>query len=289
MKLTPMKTLAMGAGLILLVNAVALTGVAFNRSGEPESRITLTERELSLPWRYSIESENSGMGLHLAWRVGDDSVGEYFRGGYGGGTADWLDEAHMKALGFDTTRATEDQEGRRRFERQLPRQVLLVLELAGPAWQAALERARQNAIRHEAASQANAGSKEFAERAKRAQEASRREEIRNSRLFAIDAGLDAKALRARYPDRGRYLILEATVRPRLDSRDRKTRITGYVGDLAVAQINVPHAMRPALEPLVRRIPRKPDDIGPGFEAAVAVGQRLEPWIETVAVSAKSPP
>ena len=50
MKLTPMRTLAAGALLILLANGVALTGVYFNRSGEPEARMVLSQRELSTPW-----------------------------------------------------------------------------------------------------------------------------------------------------------------------------------------------------------------------------------------------
>jgi hypothetical protein len=161
---------------------------------------------------------------------------------------------------------------------------LLVLELAGPAWQQALERTRQNAARHEAAQLANADSKEFAAKAKRAQEQLMREENLNSRLFAIDAGLDREALRARYPDRGRYLILKATLRPVLVTHDKKRRVTGYVSALAVTQINVPHALRPTLEPALRTVRRTADAPGPHFEVTLAVGQRLEPWIESVLVA-----
>jgi hypothetical protein len=128
----------------------------------------------------------------------------------------------MRALGFDTAPVAENHQGRRRFERQQRREVLLVMELAGPAWQQAQERARANAARHDAAAQANADNKEFADKAKRAREQLKAEEESNSRLFAIDAGLDLAALRAKYPDRGRFLILKAHVRPRLGSRERKT-------------------------------------------------------------------
>lgn len=286
MKLTPMRTLAAGALLILLANGVALTGVYFNRSGEPEARMTLSQRELSTPWGWVGARENSGMALGLNWRVNAAETGDYYDGGFGysGGTPHWLDQSHMAALGFDVAAVSADPAGRRRFERQLPREVLLVLELAGPAWQQALERAQQNAVRHEAARQANADSKEFADKARRAQERLKNEETVHSRLFAIDAGLDRAALRARYPDRGRYLILKATVRPRMDSRDRKTLVTGYVSALAVTQINVPHALRPGLEPVLRQPRRSPADAGARFEATLAVGQRLEPWIETLSLT-----
>ena len=286
MKLTPLKILAAGAALILLANAVALTGVYFNRSGEPESRMTLSQRELGMSWGRGMAKDNSGLALGLNWRVSDGNAVDYSYGGFGyhGGTPDWLDESRMKALGFDVAMVAEDSAGRRRFERQLPREVLLVLELAGPAWQQALERARQNSVRHEAARQANADSKEFAEKAKRALEQLKLEEKANSRLFAVDVGLERSALRARYPDRSRFLILKATLRPRLETHDRKTRVTGYVSELAVKQINVPHALRPVLEPVLRQQRNSADDPTRHFEATLAVGQRLEPWIESVRVA-----
>lgn len=291
MKLTPRNMLLAGGALILLVNAVALTGVALNRSGEPESRLRLSERELGLPWAWGRGTENSGLALGITWRViephggGEAYVGAY---GYSGGTPEWLDESRMGALGFDTAQVAESSEGRRRFERQQRREVLLVLELAGPAWQQALARAGDNAARHEAAARANADSKEFADKAKRARELLKAEEESNSRLFAIDAGLELAALRAKYPDRSRFLILKAHVRPRLDSRERKTRVTGYVSELAVPTVNVPHALRPGLEPALRAAPRAPRGRPQSFEVTLAVGQRLEPWIEALAVPAPAP-
>ena len=247
--------------------------------------MTLSQRELSMPWGWGMAQDNSGLALGLNWRVRDGSAVEYAYGGdgYHGGTPEWLDEPRMKALGFDTAPVPDDSAGRRRFERQLPRPALLVLELAGPAWQEALERARQNAARHEAARLANADSKEFTDRAKRAQEQLQREESANSRLFAVDAGVDRAALRAKYPDRNRFLILKATLRPRLETQDRKTRVTGYVSELGAKRINVPHALRPTLEPVLRKPRNRPDEPADRFEATVAVGQRLEPWIESVAL------
>jgi hypothetical protein len=289
MKLTPRNTLLAGGALILLVNALALGGVYLNRSGEPESRLRLSERELGLPWGWSRGKENSGLALGLTWRVNEaHAISENFVGGafgYSGGTPEWLDQERMQALGFDTAPVAESFEGRRRFERQQRREVLLVLELAGPAWQKALARAGDNAARHEAAARANADSKEFADKARRARELLKAEEESNSRLFAIDAGLDLAALRAKYPDRGRFLILKAHVRPRLDSRERKTWVTGYVSELAVPTVNVPHALRPGLEPVLRDTVRTPVGTGRRFEATLAVGRRLEPWIEAVAVPA----
>jgi hypothetical protein len=68
MKLTPRITLLAGGALILLVNAVALTGVYLNRSGEPESRLRLSERELGLPWDWRRQQgeQRAGAGPQLA-------------------------------------------------------------------------------------------------------------------------------------------------------------------------------------------------------------------------------
>jgi len=131
--LAPIKTLAAGAGLILLANAVALTGVYFNRSGEPESRMTLSQRELSMPWGWGMDKENSGLALGLNWRIKDGSSVAYSFGGDGfhGGTPEWLDEPRMKALGFDTAHVPEDPAGRRRFERQLHHLVGALAALPG--------------------------------------------------------------------------------------------------------------------------------------------------------------
>ncbi len=114
MTLSPRTTLLAGAALILLVNAVALGGVYLNRSGEPESRLRLSERELGRPWDWRRGGENSGLALSLTWRVNEADAGEHYAGGsfgYSGGTPEWLDEPRMRALGFDTAPVAENQRG----------------------------------------------------------------------------------------------------------------------------------------------------------------------------------
>lgn len=48
--LTRGRTLIAGIAIILVVNAIALGGVAYNRSGTPESTLHLSQRELSEPY-----------------------------------------------------------------------------------------------------------------------------------------------------------------------------------------------------------------------------------------------
>ena len=246
------RTLGIGVGLIVLANAVALGGVWWNRSATPESALTLS--------------------LNLNWRVSGREAGDFVSGyTFNGGTPEWLDATHMAALGFAPDDLASDR-GRQRYTRQLPREVVLVMELGGPTWQQVLARAREDAGRHAAAAAANVGSKQFADRAKRAAD----ELARSSRLFVIDAGLDARQLRERYPDRSRFLLLYGTVRPALRDRGSDAaQATGYVSRISTGRIHVPHALRGPLESA--RAAGEPGG-GDRFSAQLLVGQRLEPWI-----------
>ena len=278
-KWTRGRTFSLGIGLIVLTNAVALGGVWWNRSATPESALTLSERELASPWRSLRLAEDSGLSLNLNWRVADREASEFVSGAtVNGGSPEWLDAAHMAALGFTAGELKSDG-GQRSYTRQQPREVILVMELGGPAWQRALEWARGNAKRHAAAAAANVDSKEFAGRAKGAQNALTQEENSSSRLFVIDAGLDAGALRRKYPDRSRFMLLRGTVRPSI--RDRgpdHPQATGYVSRISTRRIHVPHALRGPLEAA-----RAVGDSGGGdrFTVELLVGRRLEPWITDV--------
>jgi hypothetical protein len=279
-------TLIAGAALIVLTNAVALGGAYFNRSGEGEARVVLTERELGFGWEGMDRHENSGLALRLNWRVesSDDEGIDY---GFSGNFTQpaWLDQARMAALGFDTPSpggaAGVDEATERHYRRQLPRQALLVLEYDGPSWQRALVRARNTAARDAAAAAANPGSEKLAGEAKSASERAALESSANSRLFAVDAGTDAAVLRARYPDRSRYLILTGQVRPVVLHNKGKPIFGGSISEIAVDRINVPLDLRDELD----RIRDAPGQRGPNgpprYEVRLATGQRLEPWIEQV--------
>jgi uncharacterized protein DUF4824 len=276
-------TLAAGLALIALTNAVALVGAAYNRSGEPEAKLRLTQRELWTPGRwYGEHSENSGLALAPIWRVLPETTGDgpFYMWRYSGvgGSPAWLDRAKMEALGFETSGAAAPPEDRRRtrYEKQLPREVLLVLELDGAAYRRALELVTEQASREEAKLAANPGVKELAERVKNAREALEWEKTKSSRLFVVDAGLDADALRARYPDRARYAVVRGEVRPAvLDHRTGKAG--GYVDSLAVASINVPFRLRDVFGGGAR-LGEYDDRNKAPFEAVVVYGRRLEPWI-----------
>jgi hypothetical protein len=271
-----LRFLLAGIALILVTNAVALVGVAYNRSGDPDSVLQLTQRELRLPYNAGYGGENSGIALALQWRtLGVGSSESAIEGmGYASftGPPAWLDSAKLAALGFDMNHPQAVGVGH--HKQQLPREVLLVLEFDGAAYRQALERARQRVAREEAVVGANPGREEFKQRATMAKEALLREEGDNSRLFAIDAGLDAESLRAKFPDRRKYPIVRGQVRVQQVGSAEKSRLAGYVSNLSVGQINVPLAFYNAFE----ATPGGRANAASHYRVTVAFGKRLEPWI-----------
>ncbi|MBC7208722.1 MAG: DUF4824 family protein, partial [Methyloversatilis sp.] len=118
-----------GVALIVAVNAFVLAGVAWNRSGVPGSVLTLTQRELSLPYAFGLDGERGGVEVVLLWRspMIDDSAEAAYDMHYGRGP-DWLGADKLRELGFDL----KDERDAYRQKRE----VYVVLELAGASWQA---------------------------------------------------------------------------------------------------------------------------------------------------------
>ena len=246
MRLSRKATAMAGIGLILAVNAIALVGVAYNRSGEPESTLRLTERELGAPGNWGFQKENSGLSLRLLFRVLDERSDPYgyFSFAGVGGNASWLTEEKLKELGFSPPGKSLTAAQKRAYDKQGAKEVLLVLEFDGSAYRAALERARKRA-----AAPAGEG-KEAAQKAEMVANMLRHEERESSRLFVVDAGLDAARLRARYPDRSRYAIVQGRVHP--PAYDYARTNTGTVEGLAIDGVNVPLGFRPVFDGVTAR-------------------------------------
>lgn len=274
MSVIRIRPLVLGLGLVLATNVVALAGIAYNRTGEPESVLALSERELAVPGAYGFDSENSGISLRLNWRI-SLSANIYER------HAEWLDAEKLKELGFNLPPANDSKP---LYRSQLEREAYLVLELNGKSYEAALARAREHAKAEGELAQVNPDKKEFQNRSQLAQRALEREERAGSRLFVIDVGLDAERLRAKYPDRSRYAVVHGTVRPVLRPRDRKQRNQNVDGlavwygivDVAASHIHVPLAHRAAFPEPAKTW--TPEPVRPRFTTTVAFGRRLEPWI-----------
>jgi hypothetical protein len=265
------RTLIAGLALIVLTNAVVLAGVAYNRSGEPEATLRLTERELGVTNYGMWAGEKSGIGLNLQWRLPrrEADRSSYFYG-FWGGEAAWLDEAKLRELGFEPPPPGLPEERRGRREKE--RAVTLVLEYDGPAYQAVLKLAQEAAAKERAGGGKPKGAYDSAV------EWLEREERSGSRLFAVDAGLDADALRAKYPDRGRYAIAEGRVRPYYRPNVVNPKTSGHVTAVSVPSINVPLEYRSLFAPFANTPYHLQQKGGPRFEATLSYGKRLEPHL-----------
>lgn len=275
MNWTRTHALACGVGLILLVNAVALGGVAWNRSGEPDSVLPLSQRELlrNSDWY----KENSGLSLRLRWRTPsrDEEARQHNRG--------WqpsLDGQKMAELGFAMP-AQVDDDSARRFGRQQSRDALLVLELNGPLHEreVQLTRKRLDAARQAAdAAPQNARLADERDFIRRELDS---EEKTDTRLLLKDVGLDLQTLRARYPDRQRYLIVHGQVRPVSNYYQHIWTLGGTASSIGTDSLNVPYQWRERLDQITAQPHRAADGRAQPFVAEVAFGRRLEPWIERI--------
>ena len=262
------RALAAGIGLIVLANAVALGGVLYNRRGAPDSTLKLTQRELSLPYRGWHDTEDSGLSLRLQWQVALPPRDSDARPGYGlyGRDAEWLDAGRLEALGVKVRRRPLPREPNLFSADSLPADVLLVLELDGPAY------ARQVEEVCRAAEAKN-------DNASRILCANERSEA--SRLFVVDAGLDRDALRKAYPDSTTYAIVRGRVRAGQKYGSARSEVVGYIDGVAVEEIEVPLALRSALDNGTISRRTAPGRVTAPFEAQVAFGQRLEPWLQEI--------
>jgi hypothetical protein len=263
------RTLALGLALIAVTNAVVLAGVAYNRSGEPEATLRLTERELGVSDFGMFAGEKSGIGLRLQWRLPQrEAERSSYYYGFWGGEAAWLDEAKLRELGFEPPPAGLPEERRGRREKE--RAVYLVLEYDGPAYQAVLKLAQEAAAKERAGEGKPKGAHDSAA------QWLEREERSSSRLFAVDAGLDADALRVKYPDRARYAIAEGRVRPYYRPNVVNPNTSGHVTAVSVPSINVPLEYRSLFASLSSTPYQLQQKGGPRFEASLSYGKRLEP-------------
>ncbi|WP_040066186.1 DUF4824 family protein [Pseudomonas batumici] len=267
MNWTRRHSLIAGVGLILITNVIVLLGVVYNKSGTPDSVLKLSQRELLVPYGGREGTDNSGMSLRLLVRsTGPFNMG--FSGEEGG--AVWFDKAKLAELGFDVSAPIDTEQGRSYYRKQRSRQAFLVLEFNGRAYQQAIELARKM---------------EAAELNKKQPTTLAREQNTSSRLFIVDAGVNRETLRAKYPDTTQYSIVRGQVRLMVYTHDKQAMLTGYVNKMGVENINVPFAFRSVFEPMQRTIQENgysaSNDGSPSFEAAIAFGKRLEPWIVTV--------
>jgi len=291
-RLTFSTPLAAAVGLILLTNVALLAAAGWNRRGEPICELSLTERELALPGARLDE----GTGLELSLVMTHQAPGVVRRAArwkryelppveYG-----WLDRAKLLELGFRIDLDADHPDAEHHYSHAMPRRAYVVLEHDGEAWN------RWIAGREEQVEQLR---REVADGTKAEETLVNAEALlaidltMRSRLFPVDAGLDAEALRRRYSDRSRHAIISGLIRlDVIQDQDETPVLTGDVFRLVVNRVQVSHTLRRPIEDLlpeeswseVEAREREEAESGwpfpspPRYRALMAIGRRHEPWL-----------
>lgn len=269
----------LGFLVLLATNAFVLKGVASNRA-DSESLVTLTERELQLPYR--LHKENSGLFLNLQWRT--LSKKDDFYSYSNGGSPAWLNETKLQTLGYnnvelDYYRLKSSYESRNR--KPLSKEVFIVLEADSDLHDEVIKQAQKAFEKQKALLAIDDMDKRVRNDFERAEQKLNRERISASRLYAIDAGLNLTALRQQYADTTRFIIAKGLVQPNyVYNKDKRLReVSGYIKRLAIEKIHIPLKQRKLFDQFLNQnTTHRANNKAPRFQVELAYGRRLEPWV-----------
>jgi len=262
-------------GLLVVSNGFVLAHVAMNRSGEPDSEMELTARELQY---YGSRGDDSSVTLMLRWT---NTAPEY-PPGPPADSAGWFDQKKLEELGFDLSVPAGSPKAQRFYDNQRSREAYVALELEGPAWESWLKD-REPRLQTEVSYGPQVSLEERIQI----------ERETTPRLISMDVSLDPASLRRKYPDRKRVKILPAVLRAKVSPESRASAtspmrpayLRGAITRLAIESINVP-------EPLSRRLDGqsytpytydgKQIKINqPSYSVLLRVGAKYEPWVVDV--------
>jgi Domain of unknown function (DUF4824) len=267
------KVLAAGIALFILTNIIVISGAMYNRTGEPESLIEFSERELTInDWQ---KKENSGLSLQLNWNQYTFGYGNYYH---------QFSDEKLLSLGYDLIDSKDRDEVWEFIRKQLPRSVWVVLEFNGESYQNKLREAEKQFEEDERLYSLETSNEQLKRKMERSQNELKWEKNSSSRLFAIDVGNNPEQLRQQYPDKSRYIITSGIIRLSYnDDYDTRINITGYISDINVTNIHVPLEHRTEFDAL----PEKefitqgniyPLSFKPRYQVRIGYGKRYEPWI-----------
>jgi len=270
-------TFVAASAVVVAATAASVGFMAWNRSADRPDVVTLTERELALPF---ADPENTGLWLEVRWQnpPRDLNAADAER-------VARRDRTALESLGFDCSLPLADATARDHFRRMLARSGFVVFEYDGESWRAFAEQVARGAMDAQVPARAvSPGQGPPADSADRI----RRERMAGSRLIPVDAGADARDLRQRYPDTRRFLVVPALIR--IDLVEPTTEAPGRLAFRVVSPqppvIHVPREHRALLDPLARNRREPADrwttnDAQPRYEVTVAYGRSHEPWITGV--------
>lgn len=259
------KYLLVGLAILIGTNLVTLAGVAYNRMGEATAQLTLTERELSLPYNSSARKENSGMSLSINWRTPTKSNETYYP--YNSRDIS-LTKDELLALGF----AQADDKDNYWVE---SRELYWAFEFDGALHKAEIIKAEDKyqtamvALKETPNNTSSRKKKEYSESLER-------EKTTNSRLFFIEASADYESLANKFSDKQNILIVKGLTQPYYNNNKTYSLLLKH---LSVRNIMVPTEHVEVLSKL-KRINRQ-DLTPPRYAVDISWGSRLEPWVVDV--------
>ena len=164
----------------------------------------------------------------------------------------------------------------------MSREVFVALEYNGSAYRDALGRAERALEKEEEALRGNPTDKALQSARQQAKKRVESEESTQSRLFAVDAGIDPRQLRAIYNDSSRFIIVRGVVSLAYRSEGNLDWVVGYIESLRPGKVHVPLEHRLVLDTVLHR-QRSPQSERqpPRYEVELVYGNRYEPWIAAV--------
>ena len=260
--------------LILAINGIILGKVIYNRHSEIVT-LELTERELTIPYRFSIDRESTQAKLNLKWRTInqlDDDAAYY----YWGDRQLNLPKEKIKSLGFDI------KSKNRRFYENPSKELYWLVEFDGKHYNNYLNLLNQQLVqlKQSEPNKETLSQQELEKKVERLQEKIQEETLNKSRLIVVDVsdrndfGKSGHQL-----NEGNYLVVKGLARVYFDYSDVKDneepKVALYLQRMLVSQIHLPKEKVTSF-PLKR-------DYGKKYQYKISIGwgKLLEPWVKHV--------
>jgi hypothetical protein len=232
-------------GLVVVVTVVAFLGAAgWNRAGEPQLTLVLTERELPIAYASAAPGDDPGARLRFAFQYRHDPLD----------ARNWLPESRLRAIGFPFNVPAGAPQAVDTYARVPPRVAWVVFEYDGPEW--------RDIERRRALIEAPPGPVGPAP----------------SRLVPVDVGLDLEELRARYPSG--HLILRGVIGLSYVSAERGgPMLHGVLREVVPSAVAVPYELRSVLDGLAST--ERSLTTEPRYEVELAVGRLGLPYVRSL--------
>ena len=258
-----------GLSLIVVTNLFVFSNILANRFLGEVNTLTLSERELKVPYNYGLHKEDSSLVLDINWRVKHSDADGYWYNRQLPTTPE-----KIVSLGFQLP----DESNSRRFTHQLEQELYWLIEFDGSAYREVIK--RLNAKIDAAKTQFELdGHDESKKELKRLQELLEQELEVRSRLFVIDVAARPEALDLEEAT-DEYFIVVGRVKPGVhydyQSKEKPQPKSYYLHlrDMSVESIYVPLAYSKGVRQKVKN--QRNENIQ--YSLVVNWGSQYEPWV-----------